>query len=63
VLGPVVGGLLVAASGWPAVFWVNVPLCIAVAAVVLLVAPSVAAARRRRGRRPEGPAAPGGPGA
>jgi DHA2 family methylenomycin A resistance protein-like MFS transporter len=41
VLGPVVGGLLVAASGWPAVFWVNVPLCIAVAAVVLLVAPTV----------------------
>jgi DHA2 family methylenomycin A resistance protein-like MFS transporter len=34
-LGPVVGGLLVAAHGWQLVFEVNVPLCIAVAAVVL----------------------------
>jgi DHA2 family methylenomycin A resistance protein-like MFS transporter len=34
-VGPVVGGLLVAARGWQLVFEVNVPLCVAVAAVVL----------------------------
>lgn len=48
VAGPIVGGLLVAASGWPAIFWVNVPLCIAVAAVVAFAPAGPPPSRERR---------------
>jgi DHA2 family methylenomycin A resistance protein-like MFS transporter len=49
VAGPVVGGELVARHGWPAVFWVNVPLCLLV--LLLLLVPDCGA---------EPPAAPPG---
>lgn len=46
--GPIVGGLLVAAAGWQAVFTVNVPLCLAIALVVLMAPRGAAPSPGRR---------------
>ena len=41
--GPVLGGLLLSVSGWPAVFWVNVPVVAATMGLVLRTVPASAA--------------------
>ncbi|GAA3752431.1 MFS transporter [Microbacterium kribbense] len=38
-LGPVIGGLLIALAGWPAIFLVNIPLALAALVGVLTLAP------------------------
>lgn len=35
ILGPVLGGILVNAAGWHAIFWVNIPICIAAIALAV----------------------------
>ncbi len=37
IVGPSVGGLLIAAYGWPSVFWVNVPIGMASVVMTLIV--------------------------
>ncbi|HST42559.1 MAG TPA: MFS transporter [Conexibacter sp.] len=49
-LGPVLGGLLVEAVGWRAIFWVNVPIGIA---AIVLTARFVPESRAGRARRPD----------
>ena len=48
ILGPVLGGILVNAWGWHAIFWVNIPICIAAIPLALWGIPA--------DRQPEGKA-------
>jgi len=48
VLGPLYGAVIVAASGWRAIFWINLPVS-AVLAAAFFVGPGFASAPRRRG--------------
>jgi len=47
-LGPVVGGLLVAAVGWRGIFWVNIPIGVAAIALTALFVPESKAPHARR---------------
>jgi EmrB/QacA subfamily drug resistance transporter len=47
VVGPIVGGFLAAGAGWSAIFWVQIPLALAVTAVALAVLPARAGGVRR----------------
>jgi EmrB/QacA subfamily drug resistance transporter len=47
-LGPVLGGVLVAAVGWRGVFWANIPVGVAAIVLTALVVPESRAARPRR---------------
>jgi EmrB/QacA subfamily drug resistance transporter len=48
VVGPIVGGVLTTAFGWPAMFWCQVPLAAAIAVVAFARLPSSARGTRRR---------------
>jgi EmrB/QacA subfamily drug resistance transporter len=47
VLGPIVGGVLTGLAGWPAIFWVQIPLAAAVIAVTAAQLPVREAGERR----------------
>ncbi|MFI5261429.1 MAG: MFS transporter [Candidatus Limnocylindrales bacterium] len=46
VVGPLVGGVLASTAGWPAIFWIQIPLAIAVSALCLLFVQERRGARR-----------------
>lgn len=35
-IAPMLGGWLVGAAGWPSIFWINLPICVAAIAIALL---------------------------
>jgi len=47
-LGPILGGLLVQAVGWPGIFWVNVPVGLAAIVLTAMYVPESKAPRARR---------------
>ncbi|MEE3850323.1 MFS transporter [Gordonia sp. LSe1-13] len=47
-LGPLVGGALVDGIGWEAIFWLNVPVCLAAITLTALLVPESRAAHARR---------------
>jgi EmrB/QacA subfamily drug resistance transporter len=49
VVGPTVGGFLLAHSSWHSVFWINVPLALVTLIAVALVVPSSTSERKRGG--------------
>ena len=46
-LGPIVGGFLIAAIGWRAVFWINLPICAVAVALTAIYVPESKSATMR----------------